>query len=252
MVACLKLMPAQVEKSFFPSLKGDQAFTTTSEYRFLKKIMKGIGMKIRNTLGLLITLWLIIIVPHAPLAADQPLKGEYEFISEPSMHEQGKVILLEFADFYCPHCHMFERVVVTKLKSEFGDRLEARLIGFPVIPGKLPTAFEMYEQARIMGKGPEMKTVLFRYIHDDKVHVFDKPIRALLIQEVGLDPGTFEKGLASGKPFRALEEGKAWGERIGVTHTPTIVLDGNIRVGNLTVENLRDVIQSILENDKHT
>jgi thiol:disulfide interchange protein DsbA len=209
-------------------------------------------MKIRKILGVLVTSLILVMVSHILMAADPTFKGEYELMSEPSKHETGKVILFEFADFYCPHCHMFERVVVTKLEEEFGDQLETRFIGFPVIRGKLPTAFEMYEQARIMGKGPEMKTVLFRYIHDDQVHLFDKSIRALLIKEVGLDPETFEQGLATGKPFRALEKGKAWGERIGVTHTPTVVLDGNIRVANLTVENLRDVIQSILKNDKQT
>ena len=209
-------------------------------------------MKIRTILGMFVASAILVMSSHILMAADPTYKGEYELISEPSLHKPGKVILLEFADFYCPHCHMFERVVVTKLEDEFGDQLETRMVGFPVIRGKLPTAFEMYEQARTMGKGPEMKTVLFRYIHDDQVQVFDKSIRALLIKEVGLDPKTFEEGLASGKPYRALEEGKAWGERIGVTHTPTVVLDGNIRVANLTEENLKQVIQSILENDNQS
>jgi thiol:disulfide interchange protein DsbA len=183
------------------------------------------------------------------LLGETQLKGEYELLDEPSLHEEGKVLLLEFADFYCPHCHMFEKTVVTKLKKELGDQLEARFIGFPVIRGKLPTAFEMYEQAQVMGKGPEMKKALFRSIHENNIQMFDKSTRALLIKEVKLDPKSFEEGLASGAPFRSLEKGKAWGERVGVTHTPTIVLDGNIRVANLSIENLRTVIQSILDED---
>lgn len=181
------------------------------------------------------------------------LQGDYQIMEkEPSQHEQGKVILFEFADFYCPHCHMFDRVVGTKLKKEFGDKLEIRMVGFPVIPGKLPTAFEMYEQARKMGKGDEMKQVLFTSIHDKDIHVFDKTIRSLVIKAVGLDVAEFEKGLASGQPFRALELGKEWGQRIEVTHTPTVVLDGNIRIANLTYENLKTVIQSILDQEAAT
>ena len=85
-------------------------------------------------------------------AAEQ-LPGDYQVIKgERSLHTPGKVLLLEFADFYCPHCHLFEKVVTSQLKKEFGERLEVRLVGFPVIRGKLPTAFEMYEQARAMGK----------------------------------------------------------------------------------------------------
>ncbi len=196
---------------------------------------------------------LIIFFSLSPLiwAADSSIQGEYELLDEPSKHEKGKVILFEFADFYCPHCHMFERIVVTKLKAEFGEQLEARLIGFPVMPGKLPTAFEMYEQAMTMGKGPEMKQELFSSIHGRKIEVFDKTIRSLLLKKLELDVDTFEKGLASGVPYRTLEKGKAWGERIKVTHTPTIVIDGNIRVANLTEENLKLIIHSILEHDEN-
>jgi len=209
-------------------------------------------MKASHTqLGLTIGLAVLVSLFGWTNVAFSALQGEYELMEgEPSLHESGKVILFEFADFYCPHCHMFERVVVTKLQKEFGENFEARMIGFPVMTGKLPTAFEMYNQAVSMGKGQEMKQVLFQSIHDKNLQVFDKTIRALIIKEVGLDAKEFEQGLASGKPFRTLGKGKAWGERIKVTHTPTVVLDGNIRVGNLNFDNLKIVIQSILDQDK--
>ena len=182
------------------------------------------------------------------LAAER-LPGDYEVIKgERSLHTPGKVLLLEFADFYCPHCHLFERAVISHLKKEFGERLEVRLVGFPVIRGKLPTAFEMYEQARAMGKGSEMKKVLFRTIHQEKIHVFDRGLRSLLLREVGLDGKAFEDGLASGEPYKALEKGRAWGERIAVKHTPTVVLDGNLLVPNLDIDNLRTLINGILKN----
>ncbi|MGH7232287.1 MAG: DsbA family protein, partial [Nitrospiraceae bacterium] len=81
------------------------------------------------------------------------IKGKFVELKEPSTHTRGKVKLTEFADFYCPHCHMFEQAAIPVLEKEFGDRLEVTMVGFPVIPGKLPTAFDMYEQAKLMGKG---------------------------------------------------------------------------------------------------
>ena len=189
----------------------------------------------------------------AGVQAAERLPGDYEVIKgERSLHTPGKVLLLEFADFYCPHCHLFEKVVTSQLKKEFGDRLEVRLVGFPVIRGKLPTAFEMYEQARTMGKGSEMKNVLFRTIHKEKIHIFDRDLRSLLLREVGLDGKAFEDGLASGEPYKALAKGRAWGERIAVKHTPTVVLDGNLLVPNLDIDNLRTLINGILEKDKNS
>jgi thiol:disulfide interchange protein DsbA len=177
------------------------------------------------------------------------LKGKFEEIKEPSAHVPGKVKLTEFADFYCPHCHRFEQEALPILKKEFGDRLEVTMVGIPVIPGKLPTAFEMYEQAKTMGKGDEMKRVLFRTIHRDRIHLLDRMVRETLIKEVGLDVAAFEAGLATGKPLRALDAGKDWGVRINVQQTPTILLDGHIKVEQIDPDNLKTVIQSILASD---
>jgi protein dithiol oxidoreductase (disulfide-forming) len=184
------------------------------------------------------------------LALPAGIKGKFvELNKEPSIHTRGKVKLTEFADFYCPHCHLFEQAAIPILEKEFGDRLEVTMVGFPVIPGKLPTAFDMYEQAKTMGKGPEMKRVLFRTIHKDHMHVLDKLIRESLIKEVGLDPVAFEAGMASGKPARAVEAGKAWGKRIDIQQTPTVLLDGNIKAESIDPENLKTIIQSILDTD---
>jgi thiol:disulfide interchange protein DsbA len=191
-------------------------------------------------------------VALAKSAAPPKLAGKYELLKEPSTHEVGKVKLTEFADFYCPHCHAFEQALVPFLEKEFGGKVEVNMVGYPVIAGKLPTAFEMYEQAKAMGKGAEMKKVLFRTIHQDRLHILDKVIRETLVKEVGLDPVAFEAGLASGKPAQAFEAGRKWGERVKVQSTPTVVLDGNIKIEgeNLNPENLKTVIASILAQDK--
>ena len=192
-------------------------------------------------------------MPFAAMAAKPELKGKFEILKdEPSTHQPGKVKIVEFADFYCPHCHHFEETGVPLLQKEFGNKVEMTMVGFPVIPGKLPTPFDMYEQAKMMGKGDQMKTILFRTIHKDKVDgVMDRSIRSLLIKEAGLDITAFEAGLESGKPAKLFEEGRRWGERIKVSSTPSLLLDGNIKVdgANMTPENVITIVRSILEAD---
>lgn len=182
------------------------------------------------------------------------LKGKFELLKdEKSTHKPGKVELVEFADFYCPHCHHFEEAGLPIIQKEFGHKLEATMVGFPVFRNKLPTPFDMYEQAKIMGKGNEMKKVLFRTIHQDKITgVLDRSLREVLIKEVGLDAKAFEEGMASGKPAKAFEEGKQWGERIKVQSTPTLLLDGTIKIegDNMKTDNIIAVIKSILDADK--
>lgn len=198
--------------------------------------------------------WGVIVLWNSPATAvPLDLDGKYEIMTgEVSTHTPGKVRLIEFADFYCPHCHHFDETAIPQLVKEFGNKLEVTMVGFPVIRGKLLTAFDMYEQARMMGKGNEMRRVLFRTIHKDKIDgVLDRSIREILIKEVGLDPKVFEEGMTSGKPARAVEEGRKWGERIKVSSTPSVLLDGNIKVDgvNMNHENVTAIIRSILEND---
>jgi len=196
--------------------------------------------------------WSVAVLWGTPaIAAPPELKGKFEVLKgEVSTHTHGKVKLIEFADFYCPHCHRFDGEGLVLLEKEFGNKLEATMVGFPVIQGKLPTPFDMYEQAKIMGKGNEMKAVLFRTIHKDKITgVLDRSLREVLIKEVGLDPKAFEEGMASGKPAKIFEEGRKWGERIKVQQTPTVLIDGNIKADNIDPENLKLIIQSILDAD---
>ena len=185
--------------------------------------------------------WSVVVLGGSLATAAPPeLKGKFEVLKgEVSTHTPGKVKLMEFADFYCPHCHHFDETVLPLLLKEFGNKLEITMVGFQVFRDKLPTAFDMYEQAKMMGKGNETKAVLFRTIHKDKITgVLDRSLREVLIKEVGLDPKVFEDGMASGKPARIFEEGRKWGERIKVQSTPTVLIDGNIKADNLDPENL--------------
>jgi thiol:disulfide interchange protein DsbA len=213
-------------------------------------MMKGQGA--RWALAVCAVVWSVVVLWGSPaVALPLDLKGRFEVLNgEVSTHTPGKVKLIEFADFYCPHCHRFDGEGLLLLQKEFGNKLEATMVGFPVIQGKLPTPFDMYEQAKMMGKGNEMKTVLFRTIHTDKITgVLDRSLREVLIKEVGLDPKAFEDGMASGKPAKVFEEGRKWGERIKVQSTPTVLIDGNIKAVSIDPENLKLIIQSILDAD---
>ena len=66
-------------------------------------------MNLRDTFRnqILWSVGFLLILTSATYAGDK-LPGEYRLMEEPEIHTNGKVVLLEFADFYCPHCHMFD------------------------------------------------------------------------------------------------------------------------------------------------
>mgnify|MGYP006356747695 FL=1 len=78
----------------------------------------------------------LLLAPLVAQATNPELKGKFEILKdETSTHQPGKVKVIEFADFYCPHCHHFEETGVPLLLKEFGNRVEVTMVGFPVIPG---------------------------------------------------------------------------------------------------------------------
>ena len=65
-------------------------------------------------------------------SATPALKGKYTVLEkEQSTHTPGKVKVTEFADFYCPHCHMFEEQGLPVLEKELGNKIESRWSAFP-------------------------------------------------------------------------------------------------------------------------
>jgi len=173
----------------------------------------------------------------------------YRLLHEPSTHVKDRVKMEVFVDFYCPHCHHFEALLLPALRSEFGNRLDVTEIGLPVIRNKPLLPFELYEVALAEGKGTAMAKVLFRTLQDEKLDIQDPAVESNVITEVGLDPDFVKQRLASGGPARALNDGIARAARDGVQGTPTILLDGYVLTENSSVENLSMLIHKLLAGE---
>ena len=174
----------------------------------------------------------------------------YRILKEPSTHVMGKVQMEIFVDFYCPHCHRFETEVLPILRREFGDKLEVKEVGFPVIRNKPRLPFELYEAARGEGRGEDMARILFRVLQEEHLDILDPSVEKGVIKEAGMKPEVMQKWLAFGEPRRRMEKGISRADRIGVRSTPTILLDGYVLTEVPTAENLHSLIQKLLSGDK--
>jgi thiol:disulfide interchange protein DsbA len=186
----------------------------------------------------------------SPIQIDADQTSPYRILNEPSTHTAGKVRMEIFVDFYCPHCHHFESMVLPELKREFGDKLEVSNVGFPVIRNKPSMPFELYEAARGEGRGDIMAGVLFRVLQDERLNILDPSVEDKVIQEAGMNPEVMKNQIASGEPKRKLEEGVSRANRYGVHSTPTVLLDGYVLSDVPTAENLRPLVQKLLAGER--
>jgi len=151
-----------------------------------------------------------------------------------------------FFDFHCGHCHELVTTVLPQLTYEFGKSLQIQYVGFPVVENQSPLAFELYEAARIEGKGEAMVHALFRILHDTHQPITRHEVQEKLFQEVGLNSQDMAEHLASGLAQRRVQTGIQRAQHLGLTFTPAVVVDGAFLVIDTSVKNLGGVIQQAM------
>jgi predicted DsbA family dithiol-disulfide isomerase len=174
--------------------------------------------------------------------------GEYTLAENmANTHEPGKVKMLVFFDFYCPHCYSFDTGSLAQLESKYGSQLEAIPIGFPIFGTKAVNALSAYELAKDLGKGEEMKLAVFRAHHDQKRDISDTSVLAEIAGEVGLDSGGFKNSLDKGEKDEVVQRNIELAKSYDLKQTPTVVLDGQYVVTDISQENLNNLISNLLE-----
>lgn len=164
-----------------------------------------------------------------------------------SSHEKGKVRMMIFFDFFCPHCHQFDSVVVPLLQREYGDKLKITSMGYPIIYEDSVIPIEAYELAKAAGKGEEMKRGIFDAIYYQRKDGANHDVLVSIAKSIGLNVEKFQKDLKAGVKKKAVLEGRELAKSYGARSTPTVILDGNIIVRDNSLANISSLINKILE-----
>jgi len=186
------------------------------------------------------------------LAASAAVTDEQYIVvpDKKSTHEKGKVKMTVFFDFFCPHCHQFDTVVVPLLQREYGKKLEVTYIGFPILYEDSVIPLEAYELAKEEGKGEEMKNAIFDAIYYQRKDGANVDVLSKIARSIGLDEARFQKGLASGIKKKTVMEGKELAKSYNARSTPTVIIDGNILVKDHSLATISTIINRILERDR--
>ncbi len=154
-------------------------------------------------------------MPVAPFAeidiSGYPFKGAAD----------GKAVLIEFADYQCPHCKRAADVL-TKVSEQFKDDLKIVFLDFPVNRSGI---------SRKIAEGAACAYKQDKYweYHDlafsDQRALNDKAMVGLA-EKLKLDMDVFNKCIESDYPEEQVKRGQAEGTRLGVNSTPTLFLNG--------------------------
>ncbi|MEU9202761.1 DsbA family protein [Streptomyces sp. NPDC048332] len=155
------------------------------------------------------------------------------------------VVLDVWCELQCPDCHHALTDVIA-LRARYGDRIEIRLRHFPLEKHKHAyAAAQAAEEAAAQGKDwPFIEAVLARTAELDRA---GEPLLIEVAGELGLDTEEFDTALIDGRHMLIVDADQAEGKAIGVTGTPTYVIDGERLDGGKSQEGLRERIEAIAD-----
>ncbi|WP_446034884.1 DsbA family protein [Streptomyces olivaceus] len=154
-------------------------------------------------------------------------------------------VLDVWCELQCPDCHA-ALDDVRALRARYGDRLEVRLRHFPLEKHKHAfAAAQAAEEAFAQGRGwPYVEAVLDRVAELDRR---GEPLLVEVARELGMDAEEVDTALVDGRHILIVDADQAEGKAIGVTGTPTYVIDGERLDGGRSQEGLRERVEEIAD-----
>lgn len=173
---------------------------------------------------------MLVLLLGAALAsrARAELEGVFETISsQPAAHSLDTVVFEEYFNFTCPHCNTF-RTAAQPLKERYAKRL--RIVNIPIMfRGQTDAPLRLFYIAQSVGREEEIKTLIFDAAFRYGVNPYDPQVTSYLARSSGLGD-VYAKELNAGWVTRKVEESRAKAEQAGVRATPTVVLQGALRL----------------------
>jgi protein-disulfide isomerase len=141
---------------------------------------------------------------------------------------EAPVVIMEFADFLCPHCRNFNAMTGRLLRQNHtgpGGPLRWVSYEFPLWPESVLPALAV-RCAEEQGKYWEMHDLLFARV--DSWRDESSPARkfAGYARDLGLDGRSFETCLDEQRYIGELMASRKYGEQLGVSGTPTLFFNG--------------------------
>jgi protein-disulfide isomerase len=132
------------------------------------------------------------------------------------------VKIVEFADLECPFCAKF-RAVLDTVQEKYRDKVSLAFVHWP-IPGHrfaVPAA-RAAECANEQGRFGQFSAVVYR--NQDSLGL--KTWTAYARDAGVTDTKLFERCTVSTSPLTRVDAGRAAGKRLGVSGTPTVIING--------------------------
>ena len=169
-------------------------------------------------------------------------------LPELTMGDPSGVPMVEYGSLTCPHCATFSREIFPELKKDYIDTGKVRFIFREFSRNSLDVA--AFLLARCVGDDKAFAAVELLFAAQDKWAFVDKPLEPLIaaMRPAGL---THDQAMAclkdQSKADAMVAIGKRATDEIKMTGTPTFVIDGKVYGGELSIDQLKAILDPIIK-----
>ena len=185
------------------------------------------------------SLALILVSASLAIPADQPIELDLSSGNHPAIGPaNAPITIVEFSDFECPNCRRLEPTLI-ELRKSYGDRIRFVWFDFP-----LP-AHRHALTAAVAARCADEQHQFWPY-HDALMSGREGLGAGNLLDladRLGLDPSNFRQCLAERKYQGVVESDIDTGDALGLSGTPTLIINGRVYTGGLTVPEIKSTIE---------
>jgi protein-disulfide isomerase len=169
-------------------------------------------------------------------------------LPELTVGDPSGVPVVEYGSLTCPHCATFSREVFPELKKDYIDTGKVRFTFREFPRNTLDVA--AFVLARCVGDDKAFAAIELLFATQDKWAFVDKPLEPLIaaMRPAGL---THDQAMAclkdQSKADAIVAIGKRATDEIKMTGTPTFVIDGKVYGGELSMDQLKAILDPLIK-----
>jgi protein-disulfide isomerase len=169
-------------------------------------------------------------------------------LPELTVGDASGVPVVEYGSLTCPHCAVFSREIFPELKKDYIDTGKVRFIFREFSRNPLDVA--AFVLARCVGDDKAFAAIELLFSQQDKWAFVEKPLEPLIaaMRPAGLTHDqamTCLKDQSKANAMVAIT--KRATDEIKMTGTPTFVIDGKVYGGELTMDQLRAILDPLIK-----
>jgi thiol:disulfide interchange protein DsbA len=196
-------------------------------------------MLIRSTL-----LALVLVVLSLPLQAAGLVEGTDYRTLDPPQHSDsppGKIEVLEFFSWGCPHCNEFNPLI-----TQWAQKAPKDVVFKRVATGMGRTAWtnlaKAYYALESLGFAETLNAPMFHAIHEEHLPLFDEGAITAWVGKHGVDPAKFRTAFDSFGVNTRLNQAEQMVENYKIEGVPSLAVGGKyIVLGNSYAEIMADL-----------